>query len=34
MGSMMGIPNWLSLFVAVVALAYYTRNAWRGKVGI
>jgi len=34
MGSMMGVPNWLSLFVAVGALAYITRNAWRHKVGI
>ena len=34
MGMITGVPNWLSLIVAVGALAYITRNAWRGKVGI
>jgi len=34
MGKIAGVPNWLSLIVAVGALAYLTRNAWRGKVGI
>jgi len=27
-------PNWLSLIVAVGALAYLTRNSWRGKIGL
>jgi len=34
MGKIAGVPNWLSLIVAVGALAYITRNAWRHKVGI
>jgi len=34
MATIAGVPNWLSLIVAVGALAYLTRNAWRGKVGI
>lgn len=34
MKSVAGVPNWLSLLVAVGALAYITRNSWRGKVGI
>jgi len=28
------VPNWLSLLVALGALAYLTRNSWRGKIGI
>jgi len=27
-------PNWLSLIVAVGALAYITRASWRGKLGL
>ena len=34
MKSIAGVPNWLSLLVAVGALAYITRNSWRGKIGI
>jgi len=34
MATIAGVPNWLSLIVAVGALAYLTRNTWRGKVGI
>jgi hypothetical protein len=34
MGMITGVPNWLSLFVAVGALAYITRNTWRGKLGL
>jgi len=34
MGIVTGVPNWLSLIVAVGALAYITRASWRGKVGI
>lgn len=36
--SIMGIisvfPNWLSLIVAIGALAYITRASWRGKLGL
>jgi len=41
MGSMMGVPNWLSLVVALGAFLYISRNSWtghfekwRGKIGI
>ena len=34
MGMITGVPNWLSLNVAVGALAYITRASWRGKIGI
>ena len=34
MGMITGIPNWLSLFVAVGALAYITRDKWRGKISL
>ena len=34
MGMITGVPNWLSLLVAVGALAYITRASWRGKNGI
>ena len=39
MGIVTGVPNWLSLIVAVGALAYITRNTpavknLRGKIGI
>jgi len=34
MGMITGVPNWLSLIVGVGALAYLTRDSWRGKVGI
>jgi len=27
-------PNWLSLIVAIGALAYITRASWRDKIGI
>ena len=26
------IPNWLSLVVAIGALAYITRDSWRGRL--
>ena len=28
------VPNWLSLLVALGALAYITRASWRDKIGI
>jgi len=34
MATIAGVPNWLSLIVAVGALAYITRASWRGKIGI
>jgi len=34
MGMISGVPNWLSLIVAVGALAYLTRDSWRGRIGI
>ena len=34
MGMITGVPNWLSLLVAVGALAYITRASWRGKLGL
>ena len=39
MGKIAGVPNWLSLIVAVGALAYLTRDTptvkkLRGKIGI
>ena len=39
MGMITGVPNWLSLLVAVGALAYLTRDTpavknLRGKIGI
>ena len=39
MGMITGVPNWLSLIVAVGALAYITRNTpavqkLRGKIGL
>jgi len=39
MGMITGVPNWLSLIVAVGALAYITRDTstvknMRGKIGI
>jgi len=39
MGKIAGVPNWLSLIVAVAALAYLARDTstvknLRGKVGI
>jgi hypothetical protein len=34
MGMITGVPNWLSLIVAIGALAYITRASWRDKVGI
>ena len=39
MGKIAGVPNWLSLIVAVGALAYITRNTpavqkLRGKIGL
>ena len=30
MGKIAGVPNWLSLIVAIGALAYITRDSWRG----
>lgn len=32
MGMISGVPNWLSLIVAIGALAYITRDAWRGRL--
>jgi hypothetical protein len=34
MGKITGVPNWLSLIVAIGALAYITRASWRGKLGL
>jgi hypothetical protein len=39
MGKIAGVPNWLSLIVAIGALAYITRNTsamtkLRGRLGI
>jgi len=41
MGSLMGVPNWLSLVVALGAFLYISRDSWtghfekwRGKLGL
>ena len=33
MGSMMGVPNWLSLVVAFGAFLYISKDSWTGHLG-
>ena len=33
MGSMMGVPNWLSLVVALGAFLYISKDSWTGQLG-